>query len=372
MTKSKRKTAAPRRFALGMLLYALIFLLLTLVGMRLLWSYLAEYEATRLNHAIEAYMSSFDDEHIERIAQPFLSSLGEDVGNREDSGKAVELVMKGALSYRRQSKESNSYRAVFKIYSGEHEAGRVVLSRPDNPPMGFSYWSVEEESYDFPWLLAGDEITVPDGWTVALKGETLGEDALVRTEVPYVYLKDFYGKGLPELYQRTYRVENYIGSAPFELTDSFGRAVSLSERGEDRYLDNCTEAEKEEINGFVEKFMPLYIECLANTRRDARGNYDRIKPYLVENGGLDKRLSGGREGSGYAQTKGEKINSTTVNRQIHLGGDTYLAECTYEIESASKWEAKVTTRQVTLQIILVRTEGKLLAQTLYNLAEVDL
>ena len=372
MADTRKAKRSGGRFALGMLLYALLFILLIVVGMRLFWDYIAEYEASRVNHAIDAYMDSFDEAHIDRISEPFLSALDASVLNREDSRKAVDLVVRGELSYRRQSAESNPNKTVYKIYSGEHEAGRVVLTRPDNPPFGFSFWSVEEESFDFPWLLDGDEITVPEGWTVTVNGTALDAAHVTQSGIRYTYLKDFYGKGLPELYQCTYRVDNYIGAVPFELTDNLGRPVSLDERSEERFLDNCTDAEKAACEEFIGRFLPLYIECQANTRRNAADNYNRIKPLLVPDSSLDQRLRGGIGGNYYAQSLGENILALDYARHIKLGEGTYLVEFTYLLESVSKWEAQTAKREVTLQIILRQTDGGLLAQAVYNLAETDL
>lgn len=373
MTKARKKKSSGARFALFMALYALLFGLAIVVGMRLFWGYIAEYEATRVNHAIDAYMDSFDEEHIARVTEPFLSSLDPAVQDPVQSRKAVDLVMQAELRYRRVSAESNSNRSVYKIYSGDHEAGRVVLTRPDNPRFGFSSWSVAEESFDFAWLLDGDEITVPVGWTVSVNGTPLDESHIVQSDIRYAYLKDFYGKGLPELYQCTYRVENYVGAVPFELTDGLGRPVSLEERSEERYLDNCTPEEKAAGERFIEEFLPYYIECQANTRRNAADNYNRIKRFLVPDSGLDRRIRGGIGGNYYAQSNGENILSLDYDRHIKLGDGVYLVEFTYQLESVSKWEAQTHKRQVTLQIVLVQqADGGLLAQAVYNLDEIDL
>ena len=367
MAEKRKKTRPALRFAQGMLLYALIFGVLILVGMRLFWDYIAEYEATRDHHAIEAYMQSMDEEHIKSIAQPFIDSLDAAIQNPEQSVSAVETVMRGELRYERLGAESNANRVAYRIYNSERELGRVVMTRPDNPRFGFSHWSIEEESYDFSFLLDSSEITVPEWWTVYVGGKALDESYVTDDSIRYAYLKGFYGKGLPELFQCTYRIENYVGTAPFTLADGFGEPVSLEQMSEDRFLDNCSQEEKTADESFIKAFLPYYVECLANTRRNAQDNYDRIKPYLVSGSDLDTRLKEAIAGQVYAHSAGETIVSVTMDRHVHLGGDYYLVEFTYELDSKSQWEAEPTRSEKRAQIILRRTDSGLKAQAIYSL-----
>ena len=350
-----------------MLLYAALFCLMIVVGMRLFWGFIADYEASRDNHAIEDYLASMDEAHIDAIAGPFLASLDSGIQNPDASHAAVAGVLEGELRSVRLGAESNSNQAVYKIYSGEHEIGRVTFTRPDNPRFGFSKWSVAEESYDFSWLRDSDEITVPEGWTVSVGGTVLDESYVVQSQIPYAYLKDFYGKGLPELYQCTYRIENYVGSAPFVVTDPFGETVEPSAMSEDRCLDNCTAEEKATNETFIQAFLPYYVECLANTNRNAQANYNAIKRYLVDGSDLDVRLRGAIAGQYYAHSNGETIVSTTMLRHIHLGDAYYLVEFSYELDSQSQWEAQPTRSDNHAQIVLQLTESGLQALSIYSL-----
>lgn len=366
MAKAKRKSSGAR-FGLGMLIYALLFILLVVMGMRLFWGFIAEYEATRENHAVDAYLDSMDEEHIRRVSEPFLSTLDAGIQNAEQGESAVETVMRGELRAVRQGGESSANRAVYKIFSGDREIGRMAMTRPDNPFFGFSSWTVVEESYDFSWLLDSDEITVPEGWTVSVGGTKLDNGYVTERGIPYAYLKDFYGKGLPELYQCTYRIDQYIGDAPFALTDELGRPADPAALDEDRCLDNCTDEEKAAQESYVREFLPYYVECLANTRRNATDNYNRIRRFLVENGDLDVRLRGAIAGQYYAHSAGETIVSVTMLRHIHLGGEYYLVEFSYELDSRSQWEAQPTRSDNHAQIILRLIDGRLLAQSIYSL-----
>ncbi len=352
---------------MGMLLYAAVFMLLIVIGMRVLWDVAAEYEVTRDKYAIEEYLSSMDEDHIDALAESFMNSLDTAIQNPEESRSAVARVMQGELRYVRQPGESSTERAVFKIYGSGRELGKVVFTKAEEKRFGMSRWQFAEESYDFSWLCGSDSITVPVDWRVSIGGNELDDSYVTENTIPYEYLKDFYGKGLPELYQKTVEIDNYVGSAPFEIVDSFGRPVSREELSEERFLDNCTDAEKAADEAFIQAFLPYYVECLANTRRDATGNYNNISRYLVSGSDLDVRLRGAIAGQYWAHSQGEQILSITLDRHVHLGDDIFLVEFSYELESKSGNTGGTTKSDNHAQIILRLTDGTLRAQAIYSL-----
>ena len=76
---------------------------------------------------------------------------------------------------------------------------------------------------------ASDEITVPEDWTVAVNGHVLDESYIVERGIPFESIADLYEMTdytLP--YQCTYRISNYVGSAPFEVWDAAGNPVDLA------------------------------------------------------------------------------------------------------------------------------------------------
>ncbi len=54
MAERRKKRGSAGRFLLGMIIYALIFAAAVMAGLRLFWDYIADYEASRPAHAIEA------------------------------------------------------------------------------------------------------------------------------------------------------------------------------------------------------------------------------------------------------------------------------------------------------------------------------
>ena len=77
-TKKNRRSSS-HSFALGMLLYALIFAAVGAVGLRFFWSYIDEYEKSRPNTAMDQYIQSLDEEHIKSLASGFVATLDRNV-----------------------------------------------------------------------------------------------------------------------------------------------------------------------------------------------------------------------------------------------------------------------------------------------------
>ena len=63
-----------RRFILGMVLYALIFMAIAAGGLYLLWQYMDAYEYSRPDSAMDRYMETLDEEHIKKLSADFISA----------------------------------------------------------------------------------------------------------------------------------------------------------------------------------------------------------------------------------------------------------------------------------------------------------
>ena len=83
-----------KRFALGMVIYALVFLAITAVGMKVLWNYIDAYEQSRPMNTVKAYVSSVTTQDMWDGSEDLLDTLDENVRSREDSR---DLIAQGVL-----------------------------------------------------------------------------------------------------------------------------------------------------------------------------------------------------------------------------------------------------------------------------------
>ena len=366
MSRNRKKRRSAWRFFLGMIVYAMAFAVVVLAGLRLFWDYIAEYEETRPANAIEAYIHSFDEEHIRAVSADFIASLDASVQNADAAEQEVEKVMQKTLTYARKGAESGEKKTVYIISADDRDIGRVVLTREDNPRFGFAPWTVAEESYDFSFLLDSDEITVPENWTVAVNGHVLDESYITERGIPFDSIKDLYEmEGYSFPYKCTYRIDNFVGSAPFEVRDASGNPVDLSAGwSEDAYLENCTDAEKQSLEQFTGELLVYYIQALSNFNRMAYSNYAMVKEYLIPGSDLDQRLLGAIEGQQYAHSQGDEILSTEYNRFYRLNDTTFLVDFTYVLDTVG-WEGHVQSTN-NARLIVVQTEDGLKASNIYS------
>lgn len=360
--RKRNKRSSGLNFALGMVVYALVFALICAVGLRLLWTFMDEYEQSRPNKTMDEYIQSLDDGHIKALAADFVATLDHNVQTEEDSYACILQAMEGKLTYAKKSAESSDTRTVYVLSLDGRKLGTVALTKEEDPAFGFSPWSVAEEEMDFSWLLSpAAEITVPENWTVYCAGNALDKSYISGEKTPYARLEEFYGEGFDLPYMVTYHVENYLGELKFELKDKDGQTAQIPE-GQDLesfFADNCTEQEKAEVKTLSENFIRAYVWFMSNTNHNAYGNYYEAMQYIVPGSELDSRLYQTIEGQYYAHSRGDDIQSITLNSAMNLGGGNYFADLTYVVDTTGQKGVVQTTNN--LKLIISRTDDGLKA-----------
>lgn len=357
-TKKNRRSSS-HSFALGMLLYALIFVAVGAVGLRFFWSYIDEYEKSRPNTAMDQYIQSLDEEHIKSLASGFVATLDRNVQTEEESYACILSAVNGELSYAKKSAESTEDSLVYIITLDGSKLGRVVLTHQDDPVFGFSPWTVAEEEMDFSWLLSEKDVTVPESWTVSCNGNVLDSSYLSGEKIPYAMLEEFYDEGFSLPYMDTYHVENFVGDIAFTLTNEAGETVELPEGETDQHFftDNCTEQEKSEIKAIVDNFITNYVLFMSSANGFVWSNYSAVIQYVVPGSELAIRLAETVEGQIYASSRGDDIVSITLNDSMDLGAGNYYADVTYVVDTTGQNGVVQTTTN--LKLIVSRTDSGL-------------
>ena len=360
------KTKSRGSFGRAMLIYALVFLALLPAFLRPLWRFLAEYEESGPEKAMQRYLDSMDEAHIRALSGDFLAGLDLRFQNGEQAFEAVKKVMSGELRYTKKSADVDLMHETYAIRSGDRLLGTVGIGKEEDPAFGFSPWRVEREDYDFSWLLGSDEITVPDSWTVLCGGTALDESFRVG-EQPFETLSWFYDDGrfdLPVLV--TYRVDGVLGEAPFTLIDREGReqprGAGLSEF---EMLANCSEEQQERIRTLLDGFLQRYITCLSNSTRNVWGNYEALKPYILAGSDIDKRVKDNMEGQQWAHSGGDTVTARDDLLLMDLGGGYYLAELDYTLDTVgNKGHVESVNRVI---VLMSETDGGLKVIEIYSL-----
>ena len=210
---AKRKSSA-RRFALGMIVYALTFIVFLAIGLRFFWGVIDDYEKSQPKHAIDAYIHSFDSAHIRALSADFVASLDHELKSEEDCFAEIEQLFSGELRYSKNSVLSTEDRMTLAILSGNRLLGTIVLER--NGAESETAWTVTDENFDFSDLKNSSEYLAPSEWQISCGGRPLGEQYLVETGIRYPSMEEAYdfGFALPTLVR--YELDNYIGELDIE------------------------------------------------------------------------------------------------------------------------------------------------------------
>ena len=329
---AKRRKRDSRRFALGMLVYALTFIVFLAIGLRIFWGVIDNYEKAQPKHAIDSYVESFDSAHIRALSNDFVASLDHRIQSEEDAYALIEDLFKGELRYSKNSVDSTEDRLVFAIFSDKRMLGTMALNKSGSG--ADTVWTVSDESFDFSDLVNSAEILAPSEWQVSCNGTVLGEEFITETEIRYPSMEEAYEYGfeLPTLVR--YDIGNYIGEAEIKALDADGNEAELQDDPAAYTLtDRCSSDERSRMEDFTRRFLPLYIAFMSNTNHNAYENYARVHPYLLPGSDLESRFANAIGGQVYSHSKGDYLHDVVVHGVFELDNGSFLIDVDYMVDT---------------------------------------
>jgi len=330
--KQKRKWL---HFSIFMVLYAIFALLLASVGLKFLWDFCDNYEKSLPTHKMNEYIASLNETKVKRIAVDFVATLDHNIQSEDDSYAEIAKCFVGGIHYRRMSGESTSDTIRYAIFNGEQKLGTVTLVK-DPEGLREKTWIISDEEYDFSFLIHSQRFIVPEHWVVMCGQRRLGVQYIIDPMVEYPFLSEFYGKSFPMPHLAEYEIGNYVGDPKIRYYDADGveQAAIVFTDGRDQ-LQRSTGATYNKIESFTSSFVPLYIDCLANTSRAAAMNYYRIQPYIVPDSEIDLRLKGAIAGQVFAQSNVTVINGIRIHDIFYVGMTYYIVDLSFAVDTYS-------------------------------------
>lgn len=358
MPKYTKKKARSGRFVKGMILYAVIFLVITAAGLAVFWDFIDSYEQSRPQNTVNAYLEGLTAEDMCDGDQELLAQLDANVQTEEQAKQVIRDAVAGELSYAKKSAECTDDRQVYVVRCGSQVIGQIAITAGEPDVYGFRVWSVAEERFDFSWLMSEPvSITVPEDFLVSVNGNVLDESHITQMDIPYGALEEFYGDYmLPTMV--TYTADSFLGEAVLAVTDADGNAVEITEETDrNTFLPDCSEAEKTSLHTLVNTFVERYIAFTGSANGAVQSNYNRLAEVLVPDGDLAARLKKAFDGLTYAQSNGDTLLELTMNRYAKLGQGQYLCDFTYIVQTYGRKGAVETTSN--MKVIIVETANGL-------------
>ena len=367
--KYETKTAKKRRswgFAIFTILYALIVLGTAAWGLSKFWDYLDAYEHSRIQNTMDAYMAEVTAEYVCDRSGDLIDCVDHNLQS-EEACKAVILdFLSEGITYARKTAECTDARTVYVLRSAGKVIGQVELVPQGETRYGFTPWVVSCDSFDLSFLLGTSATITVDHTMQVYAGETLLDESYVtETGLKYDAVADFYGE-LELPYKLTYTAGPILGETVLHAVDAKGNTVVTAEESDlDIYLNNCAEAVHQELDAFNLEFIHRYVRYLTSRRDTRQYNYEQILPLLVEDSNLEQRVSNAYEGLEFGQSQSDTIISFNSNYIIDLGGDHYLCDVTYEVDSLGR-DGELHRSVNNAWLFLVRTGDGLKAERLLS------
>ncbi|MBQ3503183.1 MAG: hypothetical protein IJA75_00590 [Oscillospiraceae bacterium] len=347
-------------FALGMLLYAVIFLALTAAGLTVFWNFIDSYEQSRPKNTMDAYLSALTVEDMFAKASQTREAIDGYLQTPQESLDIIRDCLGEKITYARKSSASSQTHQTYVLRSGSRVLGEVVIAASVPDRFGFSIWDVREESFDFTYLLCQPRsITVPQDYVVYANGVPLDESYITDSGIEYTALEEFYDDYdmLPTMV--TYSADGVLGALELRVEDSKGAVVEHWEETDPNIcLNNCTQAEEAELEDYMNRFLQSYVLFTGSSNQASKANYVKLKKqFLIPDSPLAQRLYTALDGLAFAQSYGDKLDEVTVNRVSRIDDAHYFCDVTYLVSTYGKAGRVQTTNN--LKVMLVSWEGSL-------------
>lgn len=329
------------------------------------WIYAEEYEASRPNHTMDAYVEELSRNLWDEGIADTVKAMPHEVQSDEEVAEHVRDMLSQGISYSRKGGGGEG-RAIYALRCSGNEFGTVTIAEVDDyePPFDMTRfpwkllpwsirpWKVESEAFDFGGLYSSVEIVVPRTYPVYLNGVQLGAEYVVETGIPFDVLKNYYERydGLPTKIR--YRFDNIIGSIDPVILDENGEVFHIdSTKDDSQFIKPCSPEKLERLSQYTAGFVDRYLKYTSGVV-DPTAGYQRLQPYLLAGADLDTRMHSAMDGLSWAHTSSINVESAQLNGALALGDNYYILDITTVATTYTKGKGEV--ENVTNMRIIVR------------------
>lgn len=360
-----QKSFFSRRFGLGLLIYALAFLLLLGIGFIFFWNFMDAYEQSRPQHPLNAYMEQLTADYILDKSDAAAAQIDSRLQSKQQCLSYLESTIADDLKCIKKIKACTDSKLVYSIFCGPKIIGTIDLERQGEARFGFAPWVITGDTFDISCLLQeGTSVTVPSDFRVYAGEQLLDEAFLTEVDIPYPDVKEFYGAHtLPTMV--TYSVGAVLGELPLRITDALGNEVTLEENTDmNRYLDNCPADIKSQLDSAIDGFIRAYVDFTSCTGGDTYANYNKLTRHMVSGGELAQRMRSAIDGLYWVSDRHASLDHIDVHHYVRTGEGKYICTLTYVVNTTTFSGSTQTTTNV--KLVFVETANGLRAEGMLN------
>jgi hypothetical protein len=127
--KRKPKKRGCWGFLVFMFLYAAVILAAANWGLQQFWDYIDAYEASRINHPVDAYMEALTPQYVCDRSADLIDSIDHHLQNEQECEKVILDFLSGGITHARKASECTDTRTVYVLRSGGKVIGQVKLHK---------------------------------------------------------------------------------------------------------------------------------------------------------------------------------------------------------------------------------------------------
>ena len=351
------------RFAKGLLLYCLIFLLLAAAALGVLAVYLREYEATRSTSCVRAYLSDCAAGKLSYSWGAALAGLDRRFQSEEEIRAWLGEKLETAVTRELRCDEPGE-----KLYGVFSEDGlclaKLNLRQKEKGRWGLAGWEIVGEECGVENFTQTLDITVPNEYTVELGGQALDARYVTDGKVFYTLLEPFRSQLSDAPLKSRYQLGPYLPGPELRVLNAEGKPVSGEELDEYRTLQNCSGKETERLLSFARSYLDAFLPYAGDLNRYGLAYWNQLYPLIVPGGELENRLIQTREGFGFGNTYSIEVLSDEVLLSCDLGGGRYVLDLAYSTETVGLHGPVQEDNR--MRLLIVETDGQLYAASMYS------
>lgn len=355
-------------FAVFMVIYAVLGLAGSFLGLKWFWGFMEGYEASRPHVAIDAYMQKLSRDRIVESCSGVLENVDMNIQSEEECLGYLYDCVRGDFSYARKASACTETSQTYVLRSGDLVVGSFTIEAGAEDQYGFRPWRFVEESFQLPNLMGTETIsvTVPKGFGVYVNGVQLDDSYITNQESrEFEILEFFYGTyDLPELVLLTYEAGPFM-SEEFEMKvyDPDGKPFVMDENFDENILIALNdESLRGELDEFLEEFINAYVQFAGCANANRFANYKYVIQFVVPDSKLAQRMSEAVEGLEFAKSRGDKVAEIEVHHYVPVEENKYMLDVTYKVDTTGNEGVVQTTTNV--KMIIVESDGKFLVESM--------
>ena len=328
----KTKTVRRGRFALGLLIYILVFAILAGAALLVFRQYLAAYEESRLSTAVKNYLETCADGTLSYPWGLALGKLGADPDETGSRAWAQEMIRNATM---REQVTSDSSEKIYRLYDENGNCFETVTFRQSGEAdrWGFTRWKVADETVNLEPYTTSVSVVVPEDYTVEVGGEALDSGFIVEKDIPYEILKPFKDEIKTQPTMVRYQYGPILGAGKLTVLDSKGQEVPEELRTELHYLDNTPAADRARVQDFVERWLAAYLPYADDLGGGGMAYFWDVYQLIVPGGALEARIRQAQDGFEYGNVQKLEILSADMDCCTDLGAGRYFADFSYNIRT---------------------------------------